>query len=187
MNLLPKDFNIERYGLKVRLVDVQDADFIYKLRTDPILCRYIHSPVTSLEKQIDWIKSYKERENRGEDYYFIYEKSGVKIGVNRLYNIRGAVFTMGSWVFTPNAPLECSIASAIIVREIAFDMLNGLFENAYDGCHIDNVKVLRFNKMLGLKEYGRVIDEKGTYITMTLTRDDFNQNKVKLIKLLHLE
>ena len=70
--ILPSDFKIEKYGLVARFVKEDDAAFIVQLRTDPILSRFLHATDSSVEKQKEWIHSYKERESRGEDYYFIF-------------------------------------------------------------------------------------------------------------------
>ena len=39
---LSSDFNLDKYGLHVRLVNEDDAEFIVSLRTDPKLSRFIH-------------------------------------------------------------------------------------------------------------------------------------------------
>ena len=56
------DFLINRYGLDVRLVNGYDANFIYSLRSDKELTKYISQVNGTLEHQIDWIKKYKVRE-----------------------------------------------------------------------------------------------------------------------------
>ena len=62
---------IEKYGLKARLVEEQDAAFILSLRTDPKLSRFLHPTENDEEKQRAYIRGYKEREKQGKDYYFI--------------------------------------------------------------------------------------------------------------------
>lgn len=71
MNIFSKNFELERYGVKVRLVTEQDVSFILSLRTDKRLSRYLHKTDNDLVKQLEWMKAYKERERKGEDYYFI--------------------------------------------------------------------------------------------------------------------
>lgn len=187
MKKLNSDFQLEKYGLLARLVNENDADFIIRLRTDSKLSRFIHSTDNDVEKQKEWIRNYKVREANGEDYYFIFFKDNKPVGLNRIYSIHGTTFTTGSWVFDPDAPSECSILGSIIVREIAFGDLGFELEDGYDGCHVDNKQVLKFNKMIGLKETGRIQDVKGEYITMTLTKDDFYRCKSKMLKLLGYE
>ncbi|MDR2475721.1 MAG: GNAT family N-acetyltransferase [Bacteroidales bacterium] len=177
----------EMYGLHFRFVNEDDAQFILKLRTNPHLSRYIHSTLNDLKTQKEWIRRYKEREEKGEEYYFIFFKDKTPVGLNRIYNIQNKVFTTGSWIFDKSAPLECAVISALIVRIVAFEWLGMELENGFDGCHENNKTVLKFNRMLGLQESGKIIDYKGTYITMTLTKADFEKNKEKFIRLLNLE
>ena len=69
--LLPSGFNGVKYGLTYRLVKEEDASFIYKLRTDPVLSRYIHDVQGGVDGQVQWIRNYKKREEDGTDYYFL--------------------------------------------------------------------------------------------------------------------
>lgn len=184
---LPSNFEMDMYGLHFRFVQEEDAGFILRLRTNEKLSRYIHATDNDLENQKSWIRTYKEREKAGTDYYFIFFKNDIPVGLNRLYCIKEDTYTSGSWVFDPSAPLECSVASALIVRRIAFEMLGMKEENAFDGCHEDNVKVLKFNKMLGLEITGKIQDEKGMYYTEKLTKENFEKNRGRIERLLDLK
>lgn len=180
--ILPADFKIEKYGLVARFVEEDDAAFIIQLRTDPILSRFLHATDSSLDKQKEWIRSYKERERKGEDYYFIFFKDGKPVGLNRIYSIHGTTFTTGSWLFSPEAPFECSIAASIMIRDLAFEEMGFELEDGYDGVHVDNKQVYKFNKLIGLKETKRYNSPDGEFICMQLTKVDFEKNKVKLLK-----
>ena len=61
------------------------------------------------------------------------------------------------------------------------------FEVCNDGVHINNQKVLKANKMMGMKETGRIIDNGETFITMSLEKEDFNKSKTKMLRLLNYE
>ena len=182
--ILPPDFTLNRYGLFSRFVEERDAKFIVDLRTDEVLSRYLHPTDSSIEKQKEWIYGYKIRERKGEDYYFIFFKDEKPVGLNRMYNIHDNIFTTGSWLFTPSAPFECSIAASIIVRELAFDELGLTYEDAYDGCHVENKKVMKFNHMMGLKDVGSYESDSGTFIKQSLTKEDFEKNKRRMLKLI---
>lgn len=184
IEILPPDFTMERYGLFARFVNENDAVFILKLRTDENLGRWIHSTENDVEKQKQWLREYKKRERKGEDYYFIFFKDGMPVGLNRMYHIVNTTFTTGSWIFDKEAPVECSIAASIMVRELAFEQLGFTFEHAFDGVHVNNKKVIRFNHMMGLKDIGLIEDVKGTYIQQSLTPEDFAKNKPKMLKYL---
>ena len=101
---LPNDFCGHKYGLKYRLVDFNDAPFIVGLRTDPKLSRFIHETSSDVSSQIDWIREYKERESRGEDYYFVFHYKDEPVGVCRIYGIHDSFFTFGSWLFKEGIP-----------------------------------------------------------------------------------
>lgn len=121
MRHLDDNFSEERYGLHVRFVNETDAEFIVRLRTDPKLSRFLHptSPDVSLQQQ--WITRYRERQHNGEDFYFMFEKPvGVRAGVCRIYDIEADSFTIGSWLFAPEAPAGAAILADIITRETAF-------------------------------------------------------------------
>lgn len=184
MNKLPSYFELDRYGLHCRLVSEEDAEFIVRLRTNARIGQFLHSTSPDVEKQREWIRNYKLREESGSDYYFIFSSGEQLIGVMRLYNIHDTVFTAGSWVCSPDAKLEDIIATTIITREIAFDMLNLEYEDNTDGVHINNKQVLKFNKMSGLKETGRYIKEEGEFASLELYKSDFERQKKKLLRLI---
>lgn len=180
--ILPENFIMEKYGLFSRFVNEEDAEFIIKLRTDPKLGKLIHDTSSSLEKQLEWIRNYKIRERKGEDYYFIFFKDNRPVGLNRMYCIHGTTFTTGSWVFSPETSFDSCVAASIMVRELAFEQMGMELEDGWDGVHVDNHKVIKFNKMIGLKETGRFMDVKGEYIAMQLSKNDFEKNKTKILK-----
>lgn len=180
--ILSPDFTLQKYGLFCRFVEEKDAEFILKLRTDPILSRYLHATDNDVETQRAWIRNYKERERNGEDYYFIFFKEGNPVGLNRVYNIHGTTFTTGSWVFSQDAPFESSIAASIMIRELCFEQMGFELEDGYDGVHVDNKQVFKFNKMIGLKETRRYMTEDGEFISMRMTKEDFEKNKPRLLK-----
>lgn len=131
MNKLFENFELHKYGLDVRLVTADDAPFIVKLRTDPVLSRFLHPVSPSIELQKEWIRSYKQRQEVGKDYYFIFSNENRPLGLERIYDISGDSFTHGSLVFEQTAPLGMSILADIITREIAFNEL-GLLKNFFD-------------------------------------------------------
>ena len=116
------DFHIERYGLDVQLVQEEDAEFIYQLRADKYLTRFISQFDGTLEDQINWIREYKKRQEAGLEYYFIFRYKGVRQGLARLYKIEDDHFTQGSWLFTPDAVSGCSILGNIISCELGFEL-----------------------------------------------------------------
>lgn len=123
MKKISSDFTTKKYGISVRLVVERDAQFIVDLRTNKSLSRFIHSTDDNIQKQIEWIRQYKERESRGEEYYFIFYIDKIPYGVERIYNIKEDSFVHGSLVFKEESPFGASIKADIITREIGFGML----------------------------------------------------------------
>lgn len=111
---------LEKYGVKLRLVEIDDAEFIVRLRTDSKLSAFISATSGDVEAQKAWIRSYKEREATDREYYFIVEKDGASWGTIRIYNLTNNSFESGSWVFLSDAPSGISILSGIVAREFAF-------------------------------------------------------------------
>ena len=185
--ILPKDYHGERYGLTYRFVNEGDAEFIYKLRSDATLSKYIHDIHGGVVQQVEWIRNYKLREAEGKEYYLIFFKDEKPVGLNRLYSFHDTTYTGGSWVMVPKSPMEVVLAVPLIIREIAFEELGMTFEDNYDATHVDNKKVIKFNQMFGCKIYKHFMDVKGEYVAMSLTKEDFEANKPRLVKMLNLD
>lgn len=181
--MLQQNFQIEKYGLQVRLVREENAEFIVALRTNPLKARYISPTSSSVEDQKSWIKAYKEREVAGTDYYFIYSYQGKLAGVNRIYEIEGNHFIHGSWIFSDEVPPYCALAAGIIAREIAFDILGLEEEIDTAGVHKDNQGVLQYLRVLGAEFTGTRVYPMGEYYTSKLIKEKFNENKHKIIRL----
>ena len=61
VKIINKLLPLNRYGILLRLVTEEDAEFIFSLRTDPSLSRFVHQISHKIEDQIKWIKEYKIR------------------------------------------------------------------------------------------------------------------------------
>ena len=173
---LPENFELERYGLHVRLVQENDAELIVKLRTDPQHARFLGHTDNDVAKQVEWTKEYKKREGKGVDYYFIFYKDGQPIVLNRLYDIDWVhlTYTSGSWVSVPGTDYEAVMLCSVIVLDIAFDTL-GLLVDLYD-VRKGNSQVLHFHrKILGAYEYG---ETELDYLFM-LTKDAWKKSRLK--------
>jgi len=181
MNRLPQNFGLDKYGLNVRLVNEDDADFIVKLRTNPRLSKFIHATDNDIEKQKQWIRNYKLREKDGIEYYFVYLYNGERIGVNRIYSIHDMYATGGSWVCKPDINVEQSISTMLIERDILFEILN-LNEDKFD-VRKGNTHVIKMHKMLG----ACINSEDDLNYYFRLDKDTYLKNRSKLIRLLNLQ
>lgn len=185
--LLPSDFHGSKYGLTYRLVNESDAAFIIELRTAPQVGQFLHKTSSCVDDQKKWIKTYKEREENGTDYYFIFFKDGEPIGLDRIYDIDGTTFNVGSWVMKQDVPIEYVLAVPLITNEIAFELLDLELNDSPDGVHENNKKVLKFNKMLGYKVTGEYLSENGRFYSIRLIKKDFEAKKKSLIRMLNIE
>lgn len=178
---LPSDFNLKKYGIEVRLVNPDDTLFILSLRADKWLTRFIHQTDNDEEKQRQWISDYKKREAEGKEYYFIYSKDGKPFGLNRIYNIKDGTCTSGSWLCVPGTPIELSIPTALINRDIMFDIL-GIREDNFD-VRKGNLKVQKFHLMTGSIKTG----ETDLDILYRATPETHLKGKQSILKLLNIK
>ena len=171
--------SIEKYSIKLRFVEPEDAAFILKLRTNEKLSRHISPTQNDLNSQIDWINLYKEREKLGLEYYFMtIGLEGQRFGTTRLSELDGDSFELGSWLFDPGTPPGVAIKADIITKEVGFDFLG------FDYCTFNvrklNKNVLKYH--LGYKP--QVLFEDDMNIFFKLNATSFKKHRDKLIKLL---
>lgn len=137
--------------IKLRLVSPDDASFILKIRLDEELNRHISSVENDLEKQMEWIVNYKERELHGSEFYFIITlDEGLPLGTVRLYDFQQDSFCWGSWVILKNAPVYAGIESALSIYELAFYKLG--FKQSHFDVRKENSKVIKFHENFGAKK-----------------------------------
>lgn len=173
-----KGKSLEFNDFRLRLVEVNDAEFILSLRINPELSKYLSFVENSLEKQINWIKEYKKREEQKEEYYYIAEDySGNKYGTIRLYNFIGKKFEHGSWIFKPNSPNMISVKSEIYVREFAFNILG--YEINKLEVRRKNKRVIMYHNLWNLEKIGE--DELNYYYE--LSKDNFFEGLPKVKKI----
>jgi len=171
--------SIEKYNIKLRFVEPEDAAFILNLRTNEKLGRHISKTHPDLNAQIDWINHYKEREKQDLEYYFMAIGSdGQRWGTTRLSELDGDAFELGSWLFDPNAPTGVAIKADIITREIGFDILG------FNYCKF-NVRRLNKNVLKYHIAYKpEILNEDDVNINFRLDAISFKKHRDKLIKLL---
>jgi RimJ/RimL family protein N-acetyltransferase len=138
------DITIGKFGITLRPVEIEDADFIFKLRTDPDNSQFIGDTNSDISKQYQWIENYFEQEN---DYYFIIESnSKEKLGTIGIYDIINGSGEWGRWIISKKHPV--APASAWLIYEIAFNILN--LKEVYCRTVVDNKSVVSFHERCGL-------------------------------------
>jgi hypothetical protein len=136
---------IGKYDLKFRLVEESDAPFIISLRTHPLMGKYLSATDASLENQVAWIRGYKQREQQGKEYYFIFTgEREEQLGVMRLYDINGTEATYGSWLIKPGCDEFVAIKTDLFIMEFAKEL--GIETTLFD-VRKENKKVIRFHKI----------------------------------------
>ncbi|MBM7309217.1 GNAT family N-acetyltransferase, partial [Citrobacter freundii] len=115
-----KHNKLEGRTIHFRLIEESDASFLYQLRMDETLNKYISKVDSSIEMQKEWIRNYKEREKEHIEYYFIIERNDTneKIGTIRLYGITDDNrFCWGSWILNSRKTVTSAIESAYLIYE----------------------------------------------------------------------
>lgn len=178
---LPENFELDRCGIHVRLVQESDAEFITALRSNAKLGRYIHANSGDVEAQKQWTREYKKREAEATDYYFIFFKEDKPIVLCRLYNIDWVhlTYTSGSWLSVPGTDYEAVMTCSVIMGEIAQDIL-GLLVDIYD-VRKGNAQVLNFHRKIACAmQYG---ETELDYLFMSTPETRKNSKLRKLLGL----
>lgn len=178
-SILPSD----HYGFHFRLVEEEDAAFILTLRTHEKLSRYINTTSDLIEEQINWLREYKKRELKGEDFYIMCLKGDrtTKLGLNRIYDIRASDFEFGSWVYLANAGANASILGDLFVKSLAFEKLG--FKTVRLSVRKENKRVLWYTKSFN----PRIVDEDELSYFFELDYNHFKEQRDKLLKMLNIE
>ena len=169
MKILDENFSLERYGLKVRLVNENDAEFITSLRSDQNKTKYMVTLTNEIENQIRWIQEYKKREKQGLDYYFIYSNDENKtIGLNRLshidYNAKSG--KASSWIAIEGLKYE-PLTMLLFGNEIVFNSIG--VEMTWGEVHKNNSRAIKIFKLFGYK----LLNSNTEYNNFSLQKNDF--------------
>ncbi|MDA8914087.1 GNAT family N-acetyltransferase [Amylibacter sp.] len=112
MNLKKEKFLYSK-NLILRDADETDAEFILKLRTDPIKSKFLSQTSASIKDQVAWIKSYKNRSDQA--YFIIEDRASNKLGCIRIYNPTETSFDWGSWLIIEGAAPYVALESALSI------------------------------------------------------------------------
>lgn len=171
---------IERYGIKFRFVEVEDAEFILGLRNDARLGKFLSKTSNALSDQENWIEKYKEREKLDEEFYFVVEDlTRTRYGVTRISELKeGTAFELGSWLFSRESPSGMAIKADIIAKEIGFDQLG--FKTCKFNVRRENTSVLNYH----LRYLPTIVEETDLDIFFNLSKENFNTGKKRFLKFL---
>ena len=167
-----------KYGQYFRLVEEEDHEFIFLLRSDKELSRHLSKTREDPDSQRIWIRDYKLRERSGDEFYFISLDAinGERLGVFRLYDFNDTAFGTGSWLYKPGLKNQ-PILGNITGKEIGFDFLQ------YDKCRFDvrkaNAAILAYHRLFNPVQVG----EDDLNIYFELSKASFEKTKTKILKL----
>lgn len=132
-------------NINFREIEVSDAAFVLQLRTDLEKSRFIHKTENNLQKQIEYIQNYK---NKDQEWYFIIEsKTGEPLGTYRIYDvIDNDDFATGSWIIKNDAPDCTAMESVMLLNKFAFEELG--FLRAHFDVRKKNRRVCAFNEKI---------------------------------------
>jgi RimJ/RimL family protein N-acetyltransferase len=136
------------YNIRLRPVQIADAEFIIQLRNLPNVIGTVGDTVPDVSAQQRWIESSWQRPG---DYYLIIESlSGKRIGTIAIYDVSGNSGEWGRWITIPG--MMVGLSSAILIHDLAFGSL-GL--QGLRGCVVsDNLRVISFHRKFGLEQTG---------------------------------
>lgn len=155
-------------SIRLKLIEVEDAEFVLGLRLDEAYNKFLSPVPASLDNQIKWIKRYKEKEVSGEEFYFIIERlDGVRCGTVRVYDIQGNHFTWGSWILNTEKTRFSAIESALLVYRFGFDIMN--FDKSVFDVMKGNEKVISFHEKFGAKR----TTEDDVNVYFELSKEDY--------------
>lgn len=145
---------LEARTIRLRLVEINDAAFILKLRQDERYNRFLSQVSNDIDAQVSWIESYKDEEAKGFQYYFIIERlDGVPCGTVRVYDFQENSFSWGSWILNEDKTRYAALESAFLIYKFGFENLN------YERSHFEVMKgndgVVSFHKKMGAIEMGQ--------------------------------
>lgn len=173
---------LNRFNVVKRFVEEKDASFILSLRTNEKLGRFLSSTTNDVDLQEKWIKSYKTRENKGIEFYFVFENlNGHKYGLSRIYNIDEYSFEIGSWLFSSESPEGVSILADLATRDYAFSRFD------FEYCRFE-VRKLNRNVVNYHKRFNPQLvceDEQNYYFK--LNRNSYVLFREKLLKIYNNE
>lgn len=161
--------------VSLRLVELSDAAFLFALRRSP---RGAHlSPVADDPgAQVEWIREYKCREGRGEEYYYVvHHETAGDVGALRIHDLDGSSFWWGSWIVTEDAPRATALESMFLVYELGFFGLDR--ERARFAVRRDNPS-LGFHRKVG----AQVVGEDASRVLFELTRDRYRRVRPRLAR-----
>ena len=165
---------IKGKAVSLKSVDLDDAEFIVKIRNDNSKNMYLHAVPNDIKLQEKWIENQK---NRLGDYYFvIYDNNLKKCGLASIYDINETdhMAEFGRWISWGNSVQN--IESVILAFDFAFNNFN--INTIYMRTMYDNKAVRSFWKRFGAESLGKVY-EMDLWIEKTIVTREHYYNELR--------
>ena len=113
-------------GVSLATMQVEDAEFLLALRTDPALNQHLSAVDGTLPQQQNFIAKCLKNQEQKQEYFFAIEYQGQKVGTVRLYDIdyEKNIATWGSWIVKQGNPGLVALSSAYLSYYFCFNNLN---------------------------------------------------------------
>jgi RimJ/RimL family protein N-acetyltransferase len=168
--------NLESKTIRLRLIDLTDAEFVLSLRLDGRYNQFLSAVSSDINGQKEWIKQYKIDEENGLQFYFIIERNdGVPCGTIRVYDLKKDSFCWGSWILNEDKTRYAALESAFLIYKFGFELLG--FKKSHFDVMKDNKKVVSFHQKMGAIQ----IDEDKDNYYFEIYNDSVESRKKALL------
>jgi len=168
----------QEYGLKITLIDDNDAEFICDLRNN-YKASLLNDSANDISQQIEWIHEYKVREKRETEFYFIFWNESERIGTIRFLKMNENTFESGSWLFIDNIPFSIIVKAELFCKDFGFKFYD--LKNCYFYMNKKNKQVIRFHNMF----HPEMVKEERDHVHFVLSREAYYQNKNRILNYCH--
>lgn len=162
-------------------VDINDAEFIYKLRTTR-KDSFLKPTSGGVGDQKKYLEGYLQRfNNREEIYYKLYDPKLQKfVGILRLTEIdQDNVFNWQSFVVIEDSSPNVPIDAMLMVYRMGFNYLNRQICGPWE---VDKqfIKMIKIHKILDM---AKIVSEKDKYYLFSVEHQNYEKNIGKFLKM----
>lgn len=158
-------------NLSLKEVSLRDVRYVYKLRSDKHLTKYINPRKNdTINKQRVWLKEYLIRRKNNDEFYFIFQIKNKNIyknlGFARIIRLNQNTFHFGGWILEKNSKPWVALESCLSIYEYAFKKLK--YKKSLLWINLKNSDVINYHKYLGAKFVKK--DKKEIYLSFDMKR-----------------
>lgn len=168
---------IEGKFVHLRAVQLEDAEFILKIRNDKEISKYLPPLDITIEQQKSWIS--KQR-NDSDSYYFIFTNNkGESLGTISVYNIDNEHAEVGR--FCSFGDSVQNMEAALLCDDFIFYTLGLSYLEIW--VYKENKPIISLNQGFGCKWYGENVgDSWELFLFGKMTKEDYEKKTLKIRK-----